>query len=310
MLLAFVCAATGAKADCTEQSIRLVVPAVVGSNADTVARRVADRLCEKRGIKMTIENVAGADGLRALKAVASAEQDSNTLLMGNTGTIVAAPLVSPMVERPTGFKPVSTLEVHSFFVVTSIDGIKTSDDLKKVPPKEIFGAGATSSPTINICLSAYMQGVGLGPRLTLIHYEGAANQGVLALLRREADIGCASASVIAAGVKEGTLHVLGTVAQKRSVAFPEVPTLQQQGIKTFGKTFFWSGIFAPPGTPDRTVARLNGIFCSILDDPVLVAQLEKLEVEAGCSTPRFLEETLRDQTDEWRKVVTTDLEKK
>ncbi len=266
--------------------IRIVVNFPPGGAADVIARAVAAPLGESLGQTIVVENRAGSGGNIGGDVVAKSAPDGYTLLMSSGGMVS----VNPHLYARMSFDPAKDLvpvaaaaRVLVFLVVKpdypANDAKAFLADLKKNPGKRSFGSpGNGSSPH----LAGEMLKSQAGVFAVHVPYRGAA-PALTDLLAGQLDF-LFDPGIAISHVKAGRLKMLAVGSPQRSPLFPDVPTLDEVGLKGFdADTVF--GFYAPAGTPADVIARLNGEINRILGTPALRERIGALGGEPAPMTP-------------------------
>jgi len=249
--------------------VRVIVSFPPGGAADQIARAVAQPLQEALGQPVVVENRAGANGNIAGDFVAKQPADGHTLLMSSGGTVS----INPHLYARMPFDPVKDLApvaaAARVLVFLEVNPAKVPvnsvpefiEYLKKNPGKLTFASpGNGSSPH----LAAEMMKAQAGVFATHIPYRGAA-PAMQDLLGGQVDF-MFDPGIGLQHVKAGKLKLLAVGSPQRSAQFPEVPTLEEVGLKAFDADT-WFGFYAPAGTPQPVVARLNAEINKVLASP-------------------------------------------
>ncbi len=266
--------------------IKIVVNFPPGGAADVLARSVAAPLQESLGQNVVVENRAGSGGNIGGDAVAKSAPDGYTLLMSSGGMVS----VNPQIYSKMTFDPIKDLtpvaaaaRVLVFLVVKPeypANGAKAFlDDLRKNPGKRSFGSpGNGSSPH----LAGEMMKSQAGVFAVHVPYRGAA-PALTDLLAGQIDF-LFDPGIAIPHVRSGKLKMLAVGSPKRSPLFPDVPTLDEVGLKGFdADTVF--GFYAPAGTPADVIAKLNGEINRILGTPALRDRIVALGGEPAPMSP-------------------------
>jgi len=261
--------------------IRLVVPFPPGGGTDIVARALGQKLGERLGQPVVIENKPGASTIIGTDAVAKAQPDGYTLLLsGSTSYSVNAALRAKLPYDPVrDLAPIAIVARTPLVLVVAQDAPwKSVEQLiaaAKAKPGSIryatFGAG--SGPHLAGELFALAAGV----QLQDVPYKGSA-QSTLAVMSGEIEMDIDTVAAVAPHVKAGKLRALGIVGASRSSLLPEVKTLAEQKLPeaTFDA---WYGFAAPGRTPAPVVERLSREIAAVMADPSLQAQLRTQGME-------------------------------
>ena len=278
---ALACALPGfanAQAAFPTKPIRVIVSFPPGGAADQIARAVSQPLAEALGQPVVVENRAGANGNIAGDYVAKQPADGYTLLMSSGGTVSINPhLYAKMPFDPTkDLIPVAAAARVLVFLEVNPQRVPVNSAkefvayVKSNPGKLSFGSpGNGSSPH----LAAEMMKAQANLFATHIPYRGAA-PAMQDLLGGQIDF-MFDPGIGLQHVKSGKLKLLAVGSPKRSPQYPDVPTMDEAGLKNFdADTFF--GFYAPGGTPAALVTRLNTEINKILRSPAFVARMEAI----------------------------------
>jgi tripartite-type tricarboxylate transporter receptor subunit TctC len=304
-LAALVAAAAPASAQAyPNHPIRLILPFGAGGVADITARVVADKLGEKLGQRFVIENMPGAGGIAAARAVISAQPDGYTLALLSNGTAVSVGLFKNLPFDPMkDFAPISSLGYFDFVIATSADSpLKTMADAVKYAKEN---PGKLNVGTINIGstqnLSAELLKSSAGIQYQIIPYRGSP-EVLIAALRNDANLMIDNYSAMKSNLQDGKLRALATTGEAKSVVLKDVPTVQEAGVKGYD-VVSWNAIFAPKNTPKEVIDRVNAALKEVLAMPIVKERLLELGIEAKWSTPQEIQDRLKSDIDKWSKVI-------
>jgi tripartite-type tricarboxylate transporter receptor subunit TctC len=268
--------------------IRVIVSFPPGGAADQIARAVAQPLQEALGQPVVVENRAGAGGNIGADAVAKSPADGYTLLMSSGGTVSINPhIYARMPFDPTkDIVPVAAAARVLVFLEVNPQKVPVSNVkeflafMKANPGKLTFGTpGSGSSPH----LAAEMMKTQSGTFATHIPYRGAA-PALTDLLAGQIDF-MFDPGIGFQHVKSGRLKMLAVGSPKRSPLFPDVPTLDEAGLKGFDADSVF-GFYAPAGTPADVIARLNRDINRALNTPAVKDRIAALGGEILPITPQ------------------------
>lgn len=256
--------------------VRIVVPFAPGGGADTSARLVAQRMGERLGQTVIVENRSGASGAIGTDYVYNAPPDG-TVLMAATGDAQAvAPHVMRMHSETLKFVPLAGITRAGFVLMSR-------KNLPAANLKELIALGRKQSLTyssagtgsaINVVTAALAQILELRSPLE-IPYQGGG-PAILALLAGEVDLMMVPGSI--AGTHLSKLKAYGYTSDKRSRFLSAIPTLAEQGYPLTADS--WTGIVAPPGTPSRIADVLSRAIYETVNDPAMQAQFEQQNRES------------------------------
>jgi tripartite-type tricarboxylate transporter receptor subunit TctC len=287
--------------------IRLIIPFAPGGASDFVGRIIQPRLGELTGQNIVIENRAGASGNIGLEAAAKAAPDGYTLFLGNVGTAAINPsLYKTLGVVPTrDFIPITqVVDVPSALVANPSFPPNSARELiefvKPVPGKYFFGSPGPGSAN-RLEMERFMKSSGI--QLTHVPYKGGAGPAITGLLGGETSVMFVTLSSAASQVRGGKLKLLAVAAPQRVSAFPNAPTLAEEGLPemTHGS---WQGVFAPAGTPPDVIAKLYATLLQVMDTPDVKKRLSESGVEVVTSrSPEEFAAFVRAETDKWAQVV-------
>jgi tripartite-type tricarboxylate transporter receptor subunit TctC len=304
-LAAVLLACVAAHADDAYPSrpIRLVVPYGAGGASDVMARQFGQKLSERLGQPVTIENQAAAAGTVAYTTVARAAPDGYTLAYGTSSLAVNAVLkAKPAYDPAADFQPVSMLlAVQNLLVVPNALAAKNVAELialAKARPGELnyvsLGPGSTPHLSAELFRSA------AGINVQQVNYK-QTTQAYTDLIENRVQFWIASMPSALPHVQSDKLRPLAVAGERRSPALPDVPTLVESGVPA--ESTFWQGVFVPAGTPAAIVAKLNAATHAIVADPETRAWYLKLGAELGASTPETLGAAVRKEMEKWTKIA-------
>ncbi|HWI38353.1 MAG TPA: tripartite tricarboxylate transporter substrate binding protein [Burkholderiales bacterium] len=293
-----------AAAQWPERPVRIVVPYAPGAMGDVISRLLTDELRQALGQPVIVDNRTGAGGNIGTAAVANAEPDGYTILVGATNNfIINQFLYSGMgfdpLERLT---PVTTLvDVPSVIFLSApmparFDEFVTYARAHK--GKLNYGSpGAGTTPHLSAELISRTRDLGM----THIAFKGSS-PGITALLANQVQFYMGGAGLGAQHVKAGRLHAVAVAAQRRLDVLPETPTFAEVGLSDI-KASNWWGVAVPRGTPPQIVRRLHEAFSAALAAPAAKARFEALGVAVVGGTPEDAARRWRDEADYWGKAV-------
>jgi tripartite-type tricarboxylate transporter receptor subunit TctC len=265
--------------------IRLVVPLVPGGNLDIVARAVAQRLGEGLGQQIIVENRPGASSLVGTQFVAKSAADGYTLLaMANTFTAVPAVIANPGYDPVKDFTGVTmTCKVAQVLVISPSLPVKSVKDLialGKARPGELSYASSGNGSTGHFAAELFNQKAGL--KMLHVPYKGNA-QAIVDIIAGQVMMMYDQVSTSSPLVKAGKLRALAVTSSTRSNLFPDLPTIDEAGVKGYEAITF-NGLLAPAGTPRETLSRLQGEVARIVAVPALRNNFLERGVELTAST--------------------------
>src|SRR5882757_5383273 len=284
--------------------VRLIVPFGPGGVADVTARIVGEKLGEKLGQRFVIENMPGAGGIKAARAVLSAPADGYTLALLSNGTAISVSLFKSLGFNPvTDFVPVSSMGYFDFIFVTQAGApYRTLADFIKAAKAK---PGALNVGTINVGstqnLSAQLFKSTAGVDVTIVPFRSSPDV-LVALLRGDIQLAIENYTIVQSNVADKALTAVATSGPIRTGFLADVPTVKEAGGGDF-EARSWNAIFVPRGTPPEVIRTLNAALREVLNDPDLKKRALELGIEAKDSTPEEIAQRLNDDIKKWAKVI-------
>ena len=266
--------------------IRFIVPFSAGGATDLITRTVAQKLAESTGAQVVVENRTGASGMIGADIVAKAPPDGYTLLMASTAEIAINPsLYAKMTYDPAkDLAPITLAGVTPLILVvnpgSSLDSVKDIVAQAKAKPNGISFASAGGGSVQH--LSGELLKTLTSTQMVHIPYKGAA-PALVDLLGGQVSMFFSGMPPAMTHVKSGKLRALAVTTPKRSPAAPDVPTMAEAGIPGFDISN-WFGVFAPAGTPDDILNKLNAEIVKALALPDVKERLAGVGAETVGNT--------------------------
>lgn len=304
LIAPMLCAALPATAQTyPTKPVRIVNPFSPGGSLDLVARALAKHMSSELGQSVIVDNRPGAGGSIGIELVAKAPPDGYTLLIIQS-SITINPSLQPKVpyDPIKDFAPISKTTEYMFFLVAHpsvpVRSVKELITLDKRKPGLITYAsvGVGSGTHLSGELFNYMSGT----KLTHVPYKGTG-QAMPDLLGGHVAIMFGSTSVVP-HAKSGKLVPLAVTGVARSRTLPDAPTIAESGLPGYEVTS-WNALFAPAGTPEPIIKRLNALVREALVQPEAKSAMEKQEMDITPSTPEELGKMVRSELTKWAKVV-------
>lgn len=295
--------AVAAEAAFPSKPVRIVVPQTPGGASDVLARIVGQKLGEKWGQPVIIENRAGAGGNVGMEAVATAPADGHVLLMSYVGTQAINGALYPKLpfDPVADFAPVAILATLPFMLVTRADAPwRSVPELIAVAGRERVTYGSAGNGSVNHLLGE-MFNTAAHRQLVHIPYRGAA-PALQGLMGGQIDLVFASLPSVAAMLRAGALRAVAVTSARRAAAFPEIATVAEAGLRDFDVNP-WFGLMAPKRTPAETVRRLNADVNEVQRNREIVANFSAQGAEPAPTSPEAFGERLRTDAVTWSAVV-------
>ena len=284
--------------------VRLVVVSAPGGTTDTLARTFSQRLADRLGQSMVIDNKPGAGGVIAVETVARAAPDGYTLLLSNMALSLMPALYAKLSFDPArDLMPVALLGQTGAVLVTN-PGLppKTVQELiaySKAQRSGLNFAGGTTGSTAHLAVELLRQMT--GANLVHVPYKGTA-AAITALIAGEAQLSFLTIPPCVPQIQAGRLRGIATGGSKRSAALPELPTVAESGVAGFDVNA-WNGVLAPRGTPRAIIAQLNRELNAIATVADVKSRALAQGTELDTLTPEQFGAFLAAQSAKWGKLA-------
>ncbi|WP_159914844.1 tripartite tricarboxylate transporter substrate binding protein [Pantoea sp. 18069] len=287
-----------------DKPITLVVPTAAGGGNDAMARVVAIKMSGLLGQQVIVENKAGANGAIAAEYVARAAPDGHTILFGYIGTHGMSPALQKLRYDPIAqFEPIGMVSYSAtLMVVNPKVAANTVADLvalSKARPQDFNYASAGNGTAPHFTAEIFK--LESGAQMAHVPYRGAA-PAMNDTMAGQTQVMFPSLFSAYTHVRSGKLRALALAGPKRSTLLPDVPTLEEAGVKGVEVTQ-WYAMFAPGKTPRPVVDQLNKALNTALADKDVVRRIEEQGAVVDTSTPEQLGLTVRQEIAKWKGVV-------
>ena len=308
--LALALAAAFSPAGATAQSfpvkpVRIIVPQTPGGASDALARVIGQKLAERWGQPVVVENKAGAGGNVGTDYVAKSPADGYTLLLSYVGTqaINGSVYKSLTYEPYKDFAPIATLATVPFALVVNQNfPVKSAGELlayaKAHPGTVNFGSAGNGS--LNHLLGE-MVNMNQGVKMVHVPYKGAAG-ALTDTIGGQIQMTFTSLPSVAGHIRGDKVRAIAVTGSKRSATFPNLPTFGEAGI-TGLELSPWFGLLAPAGTPEPVVRKINGDVAELLRDKDVIERFAQLGADPYVTQPEQFGRILQDDIQKWSKVV-------
>ncbi|SAH93605.1 lipoprotein [Bordetella ansorpii] len=302
-VLSFACS-QAAWAAWPDKPITVIVPASPGGTTDISARIISDKLSQKLGQQVIVENKAGAGGIIGAQALARAKPDGYTLIMGNIGpNAINYSLYKSLPYKPEDFAPITTvISVPNILVVHEATPVKTVAELiafiKKDPAAATFGSsGAGQSPHMSAELFKQRAGI----QATHVPYKGAG-PAVAGLMARQFTFMIDNLPSSMASIQGGKFRALAVTSDKRVPELPNVPTMAEAGVPDMVVTA-WFGLMAPAGTPKDVIDKIQRAASEVLKSEDVITRFRALGGQAGGESSAQFTAFVDSERARWKDIV-------
>lgn len=288
--------------------ITFIVPYAAGGFADTRMRLLARELADELKTSIVVENKAGAGGIIGTEFIAKAKPDGYTIGSGNLAPLSVNPTLMPKnvkYDVQKDLAPVILIEESPLILsVSNKLPVKNLQELieqaKKEPGKLTFGSSGVGGAHH---LSGELFASDAGLKLTHVPYKGGAPAGS-DLMAGHIDMMFEMGYAAMPAIDAKKVHPLAVTSSKRLPLLPNVPTMQEAGLKNF-ESYNWQGVVAPAGTPEPIISKLNTAFNNILKKPEVQKAFDSTGGQSAGGTPEDFAKFIQSETQKWAEVIKT-----
>ena len=304
-LAAIAASPAGAQPGYPSKPLTFVIPGPPGGITDQVGRVIADRLAERLGQRVLVENRPGAGGNLATEFVARAAPDGHTFLMGTQGTHAA----NQYLYKNLKFDPAkdfvavqALISISSVLVTSASRPYRSVADLVEAArrtPGKLTMASAGNGTSTHLVGELFQSAAGI--KFVHVPYKGSA-PAIADLLGGQVDLAFDFPVTTVGHVKAGTLRALAVTGPTRIEAMPDVPTMTELGYPQ-AQAVAWIGTFLPAGTPPATVDRLRNDIAATLREPSVLEAIAKFGVAPfDLGGPAF-GSFIQSEQDKWKAII-------
>jgi tripartite-type tricarboxylate transporter receptor subunit TctC len=310
--LAFVVAATFGPAtggvhaqQYPSKPIRMMVPFPAGGGSDTIGRTIGQKLAERTGQPVVVENRPGAGGSIGAELAARSAPDGYTILLGSTSELVQYPNVNPKIRYDPlrDFAPITLVGTVPMVMVVHpslpVNTVKELVALTKARPGEVNFSSAGNGSTTHLAVELFI--LMTGARMTHVPYKGSP-QAVADLVAGNVQLGIPTMPAALPFIKAGRVKALGVSSGKRAAVLPDVPTLHEAGVQGY-ETDLWTGVLAPAGTPAVVLSMLHSEITQIAALGEVRETLARQGATPVSSTPEEFSAFMKSELAKWARVV-------
>ena len=284
--------------------IRLIVPYPPAGASDITARLIAEKLTKKYGVQVVVDNKAGANGVIGTELIARAAPDGYTI-----GLVASSHVGNPYSYKRVPFDTLNDLQsitqtanvqlgvaVHPKL---NVNNVKELVALLKAQPGKIDFASTGAGGNPHLFAEVFMQLS--GTKMNHVPYKGSSSAHP-DLLAGEVQVMFDAVAALAPHVKSGRIKLLAVCGSNRAALLPDVPTLDEAGVKGYGM-YSWGGIIAPAKLPRPLVDKLHRDIGEALRMPDVRERLTQLGAEVVAGTPEQVDALLRSETVRYAKLI-------
>ena len=301
--LALVCGAAGAQ-QYPAKPVRFLVPNPPGGGTDLVARIVSQKVSERWGVNLVVDNRPGAGGIIAVEVAARSAPDGYTLLMAHFPLAITVNIAKVSFDPVRDFAPVTLLATTQNALVVNpavpAKSVKELIALAKSKPGELRYASGGNGTSMHV--SAELFNLMAGVSMTHIPYKGAG-PALVDLISGQVQASFVSVPAAAPHIRSGRVRGLAVTGARRSPLVSDLPTLSEAGLKGYGSEQ-WYGVLAPRQTPRPVVERLNRDFAWALGERDTRTRLQDSGFEvAADTTESWFGRFLASEIAKWAGVI-------
>ena len=284
--------------------VRMLVGFAPGGGSDTLGRLVGQKLSERIGQPIVIDNRPGAGGVIAMEMAARAPADGYTAMVVSGSSVVSATLVTKVAfDINKAFAPISLLATQPYVLLVPqslpVNSVKELIAHAKAKPGALnYGSsGHGSSAHLGMELFKQMAGVDM----VHIAYKGIG-PAIVDLMSGRVQLLFGSAVSAGNAAKTGRVKALAVASARRAKSLPDLPTIAESGVPNFDLTG-WYGVVAPAGTPQAVIAKLNQEIAQLLASPEIQTRLSNDGSEATPTTPAQFKQIIANDIQRWQKLM-------
>ena len=286
------------------QPIRLIAPFPPGGSVDITARLISEPLAAQLGQRLIIDNRSGASGNIGMEAAARAAPDGYTIVLNTIPLVTNQSLFSNLTWDPLrDFAPIGMVATSPHVLVVPakvpVKSVAELVGLARSRPGKLSYASAGVGTTFHFCGEMFKDAT--GTFILHVPYRGGG-PALLDTLSGQVDMSFPTLSAALPHVKAGNLRALAVTDTRRSALLPDVPTLQEAGIKDFQFTQ-WLALLAPAKTPPAVIDRLNAALNSALNSPEVKEKFQAQAFESFITTPEQARKYLAAEVQRFSRLI-------
>ncbi|MGZ8155450.1 MAG: Bug family tripartite tricarboxylate transporter substrate binding protein [Burkholderiales bacterium] len=284
--------------------VRMIVGFPPGGATDLVARQIAPKMSQALGRQVIVDNRPGANGVISNELIMRADPDGHTIGFGHIGTLVISPVITKVpYDVQKDLAPIGqVVSLQNIIVVTPSLPAKTLKEYialaRSKPGEMLYASSGSGSPGH---LAAVLLETMTGVRMTHVPYKGGG-PAIIDLVAGHVPSFFAVISTAVPHVRSGRIRAIAVTGAKRSEALPNVPTVDESGVKGYAATN-WYGMLAPAGTPSPIIDRLNREINNALKAPDVVTFLKDNGIEPAPTTPEEFARHIQSEQKKWTPII-------
>jgi tripartite-type tricarboxylate transporter receptor subunit TctC len=288
------------------KAVRLILSYPPGGGTDLLGRTVSQKLTEKWGHSVVVDNRSGGNGVVGARAAISAAPDGYTLYVGSSDHMILAPNLFNNLPYDTlrDLMPITSLANQYYILVVHpsvpANSVKEFIALAKAKPGALNFASPGTGTGGHLTGEFFQMMTGV--KMTHVPYKGSAPAITDLLGGRDVTTSFASMASVVPHIKSGRLRALALTSTKRLKALPEVITTAEAGLPNL-VVYSWNGVFAPIGTPNALVNRVSSDIVAILKMPDVADRLSDLGLDPTGGTPDEFREIIKADLQRWAKII-------
>ncbi len=290
--------------DYPARPIRVIVPFAAGGAVDGPMRVIAQELSKRLNQQVLVENRPGAGAMIGSEAVAKSTPDGYTLLLASQTNAISASLYAKLNFNPIeDFAPISLIgREPGVLVVHPSLPVKTVQELiayvkVQADPLDYASSGNGSGQHLVAAMFATMAGI----KMSHVPYRGSG-QATTDLIGGQVKVSIPGIAGMMGHIKGGKLRPLAVTGTKRSAQLPDVPTLDESGLKGYS-AYVWMGLLAPKGTPAAIIDKLNREIVAVMASTEVKTYFAGASIEGVGSTPAEFDAYFREEKERWAKII-------
>jgi tripartite-type tricarboxylate transporter receptor subunit TctC len=305
LALAWACAGVAFAQGWPDRPIKFVVAAPAGSSIDVLARVIGDKLKDRLGQAIVVDNRPAAGGTAATDLVAKSAPDGYTMLMSFNGPLAFAPHLYTKLpydpQKDLAAVIITSSQPNVLAVTASLPARSVRDlvDYAKANPGKLSYASVGNGSSSHLTMELLKATAGID--IVHVPFNGSP-PAVTATVQGETQLMFAVMQPLQGQIQAGKLRALGVTTAKRFPLLPDLPTIAEAGYPGF-EALAWNGVLVAAGTPQPIVARLNAEINAILKDPTVKSKLNEQGFELVGGTPEDFAVLIRSESEKWAPVI-------